>query len=288
MAPGIFKLYLEKDLTKENSKGYDRKGGVMGYIIGSFNTHEFGNNRISHDIDIMANIIFEEGFDIVALQEVYSQVEIDSLKNRLHGWEGCHGNPGYYLGFGYLWNTKRIKVIEQKDIYSVDKPAIMLKQYGMNRGPYYARFTPRGSLEDKLEIRLLNIHLPYNKGNKSQAKRECNLVTRQIYSHIGYGNGIYTIILGDYNLLWSDCPQNTFVITTQQEKTTISLEKNGFANDFDHFSYDLKDIHDRNRDRVTAIIERVNSVSKYCRNNFEEHFGKVSDHVPIKLELELN
>jgi hypothetical protein len=68
--------------------------------------------------------------------------------------------------------------------------------------------------------------------------------------------------------------------TMQNEKTTLSTDNASFTNDYDHFSYD-----ECRFDGTNVIIERVNSVCKYCGNDFEKYREKVSDHVPIKLEL---
>jgi endonuclease/exonuclease/phosphatase family metal-dependent hydrolase len=269
----------------------------MSYIIGSFNTHEFTGVG-KHDIGILADIILSERFDIVALQEVFRPGALDLLKRRLPGWEGCHGRPGNDragdFGFGFLWNTRRIREC------SKDSQPIIFSQYKSNlkmrRNPFYGRFTPNGLPGGAFfEIRLVDVHLWWGSQNNpddiNQRNEEFRLITNEIHNYINthrYGDNMpaYTIILGDYNLLcfwcWQNEKPNQTVITKQEEKTTLS-SKDGFANDYDHFSYD------ENRFiGTTARIERVNSVQKYCQNDFEKHKEKVSDHVPIKLELILN
>jgi endonuclease/exonuclease/phosphatase family metal-dependent hydrolase len=267
----------------------------MSYTIGSFNTRQFSGVG-THDIGIMADIILSERFDIVALQEVKRQEALELLKKRLPGWDGRHGRPGYDsagdLGFGYLWNTKRVREC------SKDGQPIIFQQYRSNirmkRNPFYARFTPSGLPGGAFfEIRLIDVHLFYS--DPAQRVEEYKLVTGDIHNYISthrYGDNMpaYTIILGDYNLYCAYCGiitqqtgKGAKIGTKQEEKTTISSSSDKFVNDYDHFSYD--------EDRfvgTTAIIERVNSVFKYCKNNFEKHKEKISDHVPIKLELVLN
>jgi endonuclease/exonuclease/phosphatase family metal-dependent hydrolase len=270
----------------------------MGYIIGSFNTCRFtGIGR--HDIGVLADIILSERFDIVALQEVFRPDALNLLKRRLPGWEGCHGRPGNGpagdFGFAFLWNTKRAREC------SKDSQPIIFEQYKSNirmrRNPFYGRFTPSGLLGGAFfEIRLIDVHLWWGSqsgsGDITQRNEEYRLVTNEIHNYINtrrYGDNMpaYTIILGDYNLWYFWCQQNDKenqnVKTKQEEKTTLSSNNTSFANDYDHFSYD------ENRFLGTSvIIERVNSVAKYCQNDFEKHKEKVSDHVPIKLELMLN
>ncbi|WP_010256927.1 hypothetical protein [Treponema primitia] len=132
----------------------------------------------------------------------------------------------------------------------------------------------------------------------------------------------YTILLGDYNMPIAWCSEsglnstNQMMITEQEEKTTLKrnitdsqsekvhfnfLKKHvkkaihggrlqssadndeNFANDYDHFSYDMLNLVD-----IPLKIARINSVKKYYHNDLENHRKQISDHVPIVLELELN
>jgi len=168
----------------------------MGYLIGSFNTHHFSGVG-KHDIGILADIILGERFDIVALQEVKRPEALNLLKKRLPGWDGCHGRPGYDsaadLGFGYLWNTKRIREC------SKDGQPVIFNQYKsssntrMRRNPFYARFTPNGLLGGAFfEIRLINIHLWFGSqgdpGDIKQRDEELKLVTNEIHDYISKNN----------------------------------------------------------------------------------------------------
>lgn len=279
----------------------------MGCIIGSFNAY-FNNSQAqyggvgTHDIDKMVNIILSERFDIVALQEI-KQEALGLLKNRLRDWECRYVAPGGYfhnVGLGYLWNTKRVRECSESgpvlfgDYHST--------YYRMKRNPYYARFMPSESSGGALgggffEIRLINVHLKSKmqhqatfQQNEARRKMELKLITGEIYNLIsekGYGDfrPPYTIVLGDYNFLCSECQQVTMGTgaTTKQEELTWINRNGSFESDFDHFSYNEGRFAGTN-----VIIKRVNSVQDYCQNNFDEHRKTVSDHVPIKLELDLN
>ena len=271
----------------------------MGYIIGSFNTQYFTGTG-KHDIGLLADIILSERFDIVALQEVSRPEALDQLKRRLPDyWEGYHGRPGNSragdFGLGFLWNTRRVREC------SKDSQPIIFSEYKSNirmrRNPFYGRFTPDGLPGGAFfEIRLVDVHLHWGSENNPidiyQRTEEFKLITNEIHDYINthrYGDNMpaYTIILGDYNLYCFWCRQNEkpnqTVITKQEELTTLSTTKDNFASDYDHFSYD-----DNRFMGTTARIERVNSVQKYCQNDFKKHREKVSNHVPIKLELILN
>ena len=124
----------------------------------------------------------------------------------------------------------------------------------------------------------------------------------------------YTIILGDYNAELQR-PFNTSgfyvedieiakrwgnkkIKTVQYEKTTLKRQfddditdeevgeyqnrARGYANNYDHFSYDV--------DRFFGIriyVKKIDAVRKYCNDDFETYFKTVSDHVPIVMTMEL-
>jgi endonuclease/exonuclease/phosphatase family metal-dependent hydrolase len=63
------------------------------YIIGAFNTHFFSGVG-KHDLQIIGNIISNEGFDIVALQEITRREALNSLLGRLPKyWTGVQETP---------------------------------------------------------------------------------------------------------------------------------------------------------------------------------------------------
>jgi endonuclease/exonuclease/phosphatase family metal-dependent hydrolase len=287
------------------------------YIIGSFNTHFFsGVNK--HDLQIFANIIFDERFDIIALQEITRPEALNSLLGRLpQYWKGVQETPPSFvpeeddtvseenetpskerkhasLGYAFLWNTNRVRECSKDE-----KPEIFnqIKKGTLARTPYYGRFTPSGLLGGPFfEIRLVNVHLWWGSSSQDNIAirlKEYGIVTGDIHTYISkhrYGNNMpaYTIIMGDYNMTLPFLRENVIqeeniiVITEQSELTTLSKQR--FVNDYDHFSYDTNRF---SKGGVTINISRINSVEKYCGNNFERHKLNVSDHVPIKLELSL-
>ena len=274
-----------------------RQVSNLSYIIGSLNTHHFTGIG-KHDVSKIADIILKERFDIVALQEVRRREAIELLISRLPGWAGEHGeDKSSGLGFGFLWNTKRVREC------SKDKTPEILTSYHsstqLHRNPFYGRFTPNGLIGGAFfEIRLINVHIHHggsdNIQNIEQRMAEFKTISNDIYKYLSshrYGNNMpaYTIVLGDYNLCSWQCLQEEFLNnensakTHQAEKTTLRRAEAGFSNDYDHFGYD------ENRFIGTNIFyERVDTVNKYMNNDFQLHMEKVSDHVPIKLELVLN
>lgn len=84
------------------------------------------------------------------------------------------------------------------------------------------------------------------------------------------------------------------VKTTQEQLTTLKLknqdtpeeivEERGYASNYDHFSYDEKAIGHV----VKKKPRRIDAVGVYCDDDYKEYFKKVSDHIPIIMELQIN
>ncbi|MDD3141619.1 MAG: hypothetical protein PHX08_22015 [Lachnospiraceae bacterium] len=149
---------------------------------------------------------------------------------------------------------------------------------------------------------------------------EYNVLMEAIYPKISdrcYGNFMpaYTVILGDYNMNlkrdWtvgqgrssvyidnevifiSDGNETKQIKTVQDELTTLKDPQNqenetdnnplrGYANNYDHFSYDVIRFSNAN-----VSYRRVDAVRKYFNDNFEEYRREVSDHIPIAIDIEL-
>ena len=280
----------------------------MGYIIGSLNARHL-SGRGSHDLGKIAEIIRAEQFDIIALQEVKSQRPIDDLKARLYGWEGYHGKSqsdsdygaghedrGSGLGFAFLWNTQRVRECSKDG-----EPEIITRHTSnITRKPFFGRFTPDGLGGPFCEFRLINIHLFHGENYAAGAPQrlmEFETVTKEIHNYFSnrrYGDFMqaFTIILGDFNLSAVFCQNYSmatakyFIKTDQINKTTISKPDSqdpGYRNDYDHAAYD-----ERKFAATDVIVDRIESVGKYLGSDFEEHWKKISDHVPIKIELIIN
>lgn len=207
------------------------------------------------------------------------------------------------------------------DQYKID-PA--RGEFQLSRNPYYGRFKPVNGF---CEFRLINTHIRSGKDDEEhywgltklndggQRRNEAYILNRVIYHNISnkrYGNNMpaYTFLLGDYNLNMksSGCgspyyPDYMGIIKVYDNGTEQSIrvvqelptslkkpqqkdrdkpDAYGFANNFDHFSYDddrFKGIGLRN--------SRIDTVHKYCNDDFRKHLDFVSDHVPIAMRIDL-
>lgn len=298
------------------------------YKIGSFNCLNLGVGA-SKDIQTFADIIKNEKFDIVALQEIKGQKALDRILAWLPGyWEGVADNECYVNDYAFVWNTRRVQLAnaEEKGLDRVYSPRIY-KQYKINRKegqtdlirePFYARFFPCGGSAPYIEIRLINTHIRFSKGEEGEQlslgavamrKNEFDVLVKSIYvkeADKRYGNNrpAYTFLLGDYNL---NSPSSTAaapyliesyeiadgdktkIITTVQselstlkKKTDDAIEKDAFANNYDHFTYDVE--------RFSGVViscGRVDSVEKYYNGDVEKHTKMISDHVPVSLKFNM-
>lgn len=136
------------------------------------------------------------------------------------------------------------------------------------------------------------------------------------------GRPSYTVILGDYNAelrrpfnrsgfyvtdnnedivtadRWRDrrTGDHKKIKTVQYAKTTLKrkfdheskdiddsiYEGRGYANNYDHFSYNLDRFSD-----IHIDVKRIDAVATYCGGDFETYFKTVSDHVPIVMTMGL-
>lgn len=234
------------------------------YKIGSFNCLNLSITS-SKNLYKFADIIMNEGFDIIALQEVKGQYALNRLLSILPDyWVGLADDDSNVNDYAYIWNTRRFELahldyygrnrIYYPKIYKQYRIDKNIGQFDLKREPYYARFYPIGGNAPYIEIRLINTHVRFIKGADgsnsslgaiSMRKNELDILVRSIYTKISdkrYGNNrpAYTILLGDYNLnlpssnkppyliesYTIDDGKNSKIITTvQKELSTISNSK---------------------------------------------------------------
>ena len=201
----------------------------MSYKIGSFNCLNFARGT-AKDVDMFVELILQEQFDIVALQEIKGNLALDRILSilRFSGWDGIADDDPRVNDYAFIWNTRRIKLAESKDAYGnrrVYQPRIY-KQYKLDRKsgqkdlirePFYARFHPAGTGAPFIEIRIINTHIRYGKGSDNSSedeqtlgaiamrKNEFDVLAKAIYAkeadkQYDESRPSYIIMLGDYNL----------------------------------------------------------------------------------------
>ena len=219
--------------------------------------------------------------------------------------------------YAFIWNMRRFRLV---NVPNKQNPKYYPYGHGSRliRPPYYGRFTARGLIGgSNFEIRLINTHI-HSTNEKEKLEEFKILVTEilpricdhQVLSVEGEFMPAYTFLLGDYNITLHKSEMAAYRIedviasgytgkkriyqTVQKEQTT--LKKPGFQTniddcyhmDYDHFTYET----DLNR-KMIIIPERVEVLGKYFANTgnasqkLEMYRNTISDHVPIKLTIDL-
>ncbi len=193
------------------------------------------------------------------------------------------------------------------------------------RDPGYGRFQLRDM--PNVEIRLITTHIVYKKPSEDNLSKvvdfgayvmrrnEFNVLARSIYTSVSEDhNDIncvvpYTVILGDYNLNLAESGAGTPFVpaimvvdskknilgtegelaangfylmhTTQSDLSTINKDADAYASNYDHFTYD-------EHTRSSVVIDRphrLNAVEK--AGGYQIYKEKISDHIPVMLEISL-
>lgn len=287
-----------------------------------------GSKDSKRAFDTIAAIIKENfdvvALQEVLSDKVWDQLKMHLGGNWQFAWE----RPPQYFGeskadargegYAYIWNTKKLDLIEiEVDGYTRKFLPRIWKQYRAQgqkliREPYYARFTPQGKNGGCFcEIRLINTHIVYgedSKAGKYVRYSEFLKVVRNIYENIAnkrYGDRMpaYVVVLGDYNLSLKTLQlmdvkvevgdstserREERVITVQDKLTTLNHKEqqdgtytSDFVNDYDHFTF-----MEKYQSIMHIEIECVD-VKKYC-SNLAKYWETVSDHIPIKMSINLN
>ena len=123
------KIIIYLLLTLSYSQTYPQIGSQSTLDIVTWNIENYPKN--SQTKTYLTNIINDINVDIIALQEIESQIEFDELVNDLNGsWYGYRADDGNWGELSYLINTDSIEITHY--------PYTILNQYEH----YYAYRTP--------------------------------------------------------------------------------------------------------------------------------------------------
>lgn len=309
------------------------------YVIGSFNIQHLNNTK---DFDVLAKIIKDENFDIIAIQEARSRTAVDYIVKKLNSsyWDSAYpkGNEEY----AFIWKKRRLRLLELPDNrqnpqiasgyhYRPSKGEIKLV-----RPPFIGYFTAQGLYGGcNFDLRLINTHITFTKPTNSPTdvgildarRNELSVLSRDIYGTVsdrvlGSMRSIFTVLLGDYNLViegegpkilkegYSYIVKNGKVMVfDQKEKTSLKkpvdteneitdsedrLEQlaqekyvegseDYYSRNYDHFGYD-----DSLPSKYLIKCSRVDAINYIdADDKLRTYRNKISDHVPIKLEITL-
>lgn len=179
--------------------------------------------EISKDFNMLARIIKDASFDIVAMQEALSETAVKELIKILgsswdYSWEAPRSvNSIAAEGYAYIWNKNKFSLISPSDSITENKyiknPRIYndynTKLGKLVRNPYYARFKPKLGY---FELRLINTHITFSSSTDDDTisgsdlimrRREFEIlldIYRKLSEECNNSRPHYTLLLGDYNL----------------------------------------------------------------------------------------
>ncbi len=282
----------------------------MPYCIGSFNICKIGEQTVEQrkrDWGLISAFIRRERIDILAVQEVFSKVPVDHLRDTLNcsffgSWDSRFDLPrtalnGIQEGYAFLWNRRRVGLLPKENGLFYE-PHIETR-YGRSlvRPPYIGRFVPVGWSTPFIEIRVINTHIIYGTASEVPLRiKEYQKIAQAVYPKIsndrlaGAFRPAYTFVAGDYNLRHSQCAGVDLqhkLRTRQRQPTTVrrkqaDTDRGGYTeNDYDHFS------HSDHEGSYVHLAERIRVPEKYCGSDFQRYRETVSDHVPVRLDLDV-
>lgn len=228
----------------------------MIYRIGSFNCRQMGKaSAMKKDLTLIARMINEEGFDVVALQEIHGKEALKPLLDTLNheslrGARWAGEADVEVSDYGFVWNEKRLRKAETivDGVRRVYEPTIY-KQYrldraqgqkALRRNPYYARFESLRA--PYVELRLINTHIRFSNDRDEgegailsavdRRLNEFDVLARALFPRIEdkrYGNNkpAYTILLGDYNLNLLRWYTNSPYVPTDEEDMVYIIDGRG-------------------------------------------------------------
>ena len=229
--------------------------------------------------------------------------------------------------FKLMTRKNRYGIEEVVEPVIIDNYHVGPGQQRLLRDPYYARFIPVNGPFFELRLFNTHIRYSADSGDENEEeesenigatiarRQELDTLIKSICDKTGdwrYGDNraVYTFLMGDYNLNIKNginpspyLPEYVEIVdgqtrksyrTVQSEKTTLkradkvdgsTIDK--FSHNYDHFTYDEERLVNRLGIGLNAF--RIDTLStEWCGGDVSKHRIKISDHVPISLEVSIN
>ncbi len=250
--------------------------------IGSFNADKLGCNN-NKNLYSLSKIIKGEDFSIIAIQEVCNEDGINELKQYLgKGWKSIVSNPigrkRYKECYAFLYDESNKVRLGQHEIFNDSRDDFA-------REPFIAEFYHNNKV-----YWLINIHIVHGGDDSPSSKLKRKNEVKALgdvyldYSTIKKNDISFTIILGDFNLT----PEEINMVSLpfkcyQTSKSTVKYDqdnKDGYKSSYDHFC--LSEAH---FEMLGVKFFRVKAPEKYYNNNFMEYRSEISNHVPIRMDI---
>ena len=281
----------------------------MSYIVGSFNLLKMdfkSNEETKKNFNRIADIIREENFDVIALQEVMTEMAIKEIVNRLGSmyWDYIFkpstitvSKDAQREGYAFMWKKRRLHLVDSpnaveiKDEYRIrrDSAGGFVHQGALVRPPLVVRLTPQGLLGgSNFELRLINTHIAFNSpvncvdqySDATLRRMEMKVLAEEVYRRVSskrYGTNLpaYTILMGDYNLCLAGggtpVIDEIIEITESRRLRTVQRERTSLKQTaLTYCTPDLNMEHD---------------VDVKCENDFDNYSSNY-DHFSYEVDLD--
>ena len=286
----------------------------MGYKIGSFNVRNLSKDN-GVNLDIIAQIISRERFDIVALQEVLDSGKIldGGMGRKVKGEASAYEDyllrrlPGYQMrwgasnvkkntaqdntdkrgeGYAFLWNSKHVELAKQvtPSGEQIFNPRIW-GQYSLKRAdgvqrlvrdPFYGRFKIKGK---KQEIRLITTHILFGSNSALDLdlrRRELNILAGAIYPRLH--DKTYGVNTPAITILLGDYNLNLRDSNAGSSymNAVIIVDENGMV-------HNAADIPTDNN--IRTFVTRQSQLSTLSKIGTDEKYINNYDHITVETNM---
>jgi len=248
-------------------------------LIGTFNIQRFGESKSANAVVMDRLMELTYPFDVLAIQEVVSQREavVQNFVAKLN--EKYNAQFNYVIGpfvgrttyverFAYVYDSRRVKVIEQP--YIIADPEDKL-----HREPLVTRFQVRDELSSNpFSFLLVNLHLDPKEGI-AEMDHVSGLLNQLESDYAGKEDDV--VILGDFNLSPSQILTKTQFSARPQWRTV--LDDRVMTNTRRTKAYDNLVYH---ADRTAEFLGRQGTIDLQDRFRISiEEALEISDHLPV-------
>lgn len=218
--------------------------------------------------------------DLIAVQEIRSEVDFESLVADLQGWEGdvlTVGNSTQRLA--YLYKTSELTLLEPiKNLFEANTEEYN-EAFTSVRRPIHGRFLHKNGLS----FEVINVHLKCCNGSEDRRRKAMDLIKQKIDTDWAQQP---VVVLGDFNdeLVDDDNVFDVFLNDpVNYQFTTLPIAQGSSS----FWSYPSWPSH---LDHILITDELFNRVMNTSTLRFSACFTgyatSVSDHRPVMIRLE--
>lgn len=268
----------EPDGPSFEACGFDTSSQTL--EIATWNIENFPKSSLT--LELVESIIENYDLDVIALQEITSMANFNSLIDQLEGWNGFLTQVNNSnLMLGYLYKSSEITVSETPVNLYEEATSENNDAFTAFRRPYLMKVEHTSGLT----INLINVHLKCCNGSEDRRRSASALLKTYIDNTLATEE---VIVLGDFNdeIVDTDNVFQNFLDDSDNFRfSTLPIAQGPSADrSFPSFGSQIDQILITNElfdnEVATEVIKIDNCLSTY--------FSTVSDHRPVVIKLNSN